>query len=168
LRALTKDDYPRLVEFSNDLEVELAGGGDPPRPSTLESLSAIYDQLAKDKENVRFAIEVGGVFIGDMGLFHVNRVTGTAELGIGIGDKDYWGKGYGRDAIRLLVDYGFRLLNLRRIWLEVHGGNERGLRCYRAVGFVEEGRQREHNWVGGQYQDNVLMGLMRSDWNQAG
>ena len=54
--------------------------------------------------------------------------------------------------------------NLRKLWLEVHGSNERAIRSYRAVGFVEEGRQREQVWSGGRYEDTVLMGLFRSDF----
>jgi RimJ/RimL family protein N-acetyltransferase len=168
LRALTKDDYPRLLGFKNDVEVELLGGGRPPRPVTLEVMTEFFDEQAKDKENFGFAIEANGTFIGDIGLFNVNRVNGTAEAGIGIGDREYWSKGYGREAMRLIVEYGFTIQNLHKIWLETHGTNVRAIKCYLAVGFVEEGRQREHVWSGGEYVDLVLMGLMRSDWNPAG
>jgi RimJ/RimL family protein N-acetyltransferase len=164
LRPLTPEDYPRLVEFKNDVEVELLGGGRPPRPTTLAVATEFFNELAKDKENFGFAIEADGLFIGDIGLFNVNRVNRTAEAGIGIGDRDYWGKGYGREAMSLIVDYGFTMQNLRKIWLETHGTNERAIRSYQAVGFVEEGRQREHVWSGGQYLDIVLMGLFRDDW----
>lgn len=64
----------------------------------------------------------------------------------------------------LLVDYGFRMQNLRKIWLTTHGGNERAIRSYLAVGFVEEGRQREQVWSGGRYEDLVAMGLFRADF----
>jgi RimJ/RimL family protein N-acetyltransferase len=164
LRALTPEDYPRLNEFKNDVEVELLGGGDPPHPVSLARTTEFFDELAKKRDELGFAIEADGVFIGDCGLFHINRVAGTAEVGIGIGDRSYWGKGYGREAMALLVDYGFRLQNLRKIWLETHASNERAIRSYRAVGFVEEGRQREHVWANGNYDDIVLMGLFRADF----
>lgn len=164
LRALAESDLGRLTEFKNDVEFELLGGGDPPRPRTRAVVQQFFEELAKDKESPTFAIEAGGVFIGDCGLHNVNRRDGTAEVGIGIGDRAYWGRGYGREALALLVDYGFRMQNLRKLWLEVHGGNERAIRAYRAVGFVEEGRQREQVWSGGRYEDTVLMGLFRSDW----
>ncbi|MDQ2836852.1 MAG: GNAT family N-acetyltransferase [Actinomycetota bacterium] len=163
LRALTPADYPRLTEFKNDVEVELLGGGDPPRPRSLAVVTDFFDELAKKKDELTFAIEVAGVFIGDCGLFHLDQRSGTAEVGIGIGDHDYWGQGYGREAMSLLVDYGFRLHNLRKIWLETHASNERAIRSYRAVGFVEEGRQCEHVWSGGRYEDLVLMALFRPD-----
>jgi RimJ/RimL family protein N-acetyltransferase len=164
LRALTEADLPRLAQFKNDVEFELLGGGDPPRPRTLETVRQFFEEQAKDKESPTFAIEADGLFIGDCGLHNVNRRDGTAEVGIGIGDREYWGRGYGREALTLLVDYGFRMQNLRKLWLEVHGSNSRAIRSYRAVGFVEEGRQREQTWSGGRYEDTVLMGLFRSDF----
>ena len=164
LRAMLPEDYPRLTEFKNDIEFELLGGGDPPRPRTLAAVTEFFDNLAKDRSSVNFAIEVDGVFIGDCGLSHFDQRAGTAELGIGIGDRDYLGKGYGREAVALLVDYGFRLWNVRKIWLETLADNERAIRSYQAVGFVPEGRQRAHVWSGGRYVDVVLMGLFAADF----
>ncbi len=168
LRALTEADLPRLTEFKNDVEFELLGGGDPPRPRTFELVREFFTEQAKDKDSPTFAIEADGQFIGDCGLFNADRRSGTAEVGIGIGDRDYRGRGYGREALGLLVEYGFRLQNFRKLWLEVHGSNERAIRSYRAVGFVEEGRQREQTWSGGRYEDVVLMALFRSDFDATG
>ncbi|MDQ1720903.1 MAG: hypothetical protein QOI26_637 [Pseudonocardiales bacterium] len=165
LRALTEADLPRLTEFKNDVEFELLGGGDPPRPRTLELVREFFAEQAKDKDSPNFAIEADGVFIGDCGLFNADRRSGTAEVGIGIGDRAYQGRGYGREALRLLVDYGFRMQNFRKLWLNVHGSNERAIRSYRAVGFVEEGRMREQAWSGDRYEDVVLMALFRSDFH---
>jgi RimJ/RimL family protein N-acetyltransferase len=164
LRALTPADYPRLNEFKNDIEVELLGGGSAPHPVTLERTTEFFDERAKKGEGTDFAIEADGVFIGDCGLFEFDRVAATAEVGIGIGDRAYWGRGYGREAMTLLVEYGFRIQNLRKIWLTTHGSNERAIRSYRSVGFVEEGRQRDQVWSGGRYDDVVAMGLFRSDF----
>jgi len=164
LRALTEADLPRLTEFKNDVEFELLGGGDPPRPRTFELVRDFFAEQAKDKDSQTFAIEADGRFIGDCGLFNADRRGGTAEVGIGIGDREYWGRGYGREALQLLVDYGFRLQNFRKLWLSVHGSNERAIRSYRAVGFTEEGRLREQVWSGGRYEDIVVMSLFRSDF----
>jgi RimJ/RimL family protein N-acetyltransferase len=164
LRALTEADVPRLTEFQNDVEFELLGGGDPPRPRPLSLVQEYFQERAKDKDSQNFAIEADGLFIGTCGLFNADLRSGTAEVGIGIGDRAYWGRGYGREALTLLIDYGFRMQNFRKLCLEVHGSNERAIRSYRAVGFVEEGRQREQVWSGGRYEDTVLMGLFRSDF----
>jgi RimJ/RimL family protein N-acetyltransferase len=87
-------------------------------------------------------------------------------LGITIGDKNYWGQGYGREAVSLLLGYAFRLRNMRRVYLSVNGTNERAIRAYRACGFVEEGRLRQHVWSNGQYIDLVYMGALREEWEK--
>src|SRR5215217_4673914 len=77
-------------------------------------------------------------------FFHIDLAARHCELGITIGDKECWGRGYGREAVKLLLDYVFRVRNLRRVWLEVNAANERAIRAYIACGFVEEGRMREY------------------------
>ena len=99
--------------------------------------------------------------IGQCALFNLHPVAHRMELGITIGDQAYWGKGYGREAVQLLVDYGFRHHNLHRIYLEVHARNERAIRAYRSCGFAEEGRLRQHVWSDGSYDDLVIMGVLR-------
>jgi RimJ/RimL family protein N-acetyltransferase len=167
LRALHRDDLPMLWAYNNDLAVELAGGGDPPMPQRFEHLVADFDQaVAKGgRDDAMFAIESDGLFIGTCGLFGAEETARTVELGIGIGHKASWGKGYGREAVGLLLEYAFRYRNYRRVWLRVIGNNERGLRAYRACGFVEEGRQREHVYSDGGYHDQVLMGILRTEWD---
>ena len=166
LRALHRDDLPLVWAFNNDLAVELAGGGDPPMPQRFEQVVADYDRAAAvgGRDNGMFAIEADGRYIGSCGLFGADSTAQTVELGIGIGDKAYWGKGYGREAIQLLLDYAFRYRNYRRVWLRVNASNERGLRAYRACGFIEEGRQRDHVYSDGRYVDLVLMGILRTEW----
>jgi RimJ/RimL family protein N-acetyltransferase len=165
LRAITPADYPRLLEFVQEVEFELQSSARPPAPITLAAFTEFFDGVIRDEDRIRFAIQADGIVIGDCGLKHLNRIDGTAELGIGIGDRAYHGRGFGRETMTLLVDYAFRLANFRRIWLEVLADNERAIRCYGAVGFVVEGRQREHAWSDGRYVDVVQMGLLRSEWN---
>jgi RimJ/RimL family protein N-acetyltransferase len=169
LRAIERDDLALLWAYNNDLEVELASGGDPPMPQSLARLQAEFDANAAKggRDGATFGIEVGGKLIGSCGLFGYSETDGHAELGIGIGDKTYWNQGYGREAVRLLLDYAFRLRNWRRVWLRVWGHNERAIRSYRAVGFVEEGRLRDHVWSAGRYYDLVLMGILRDEWQAA-
>ncbi len=169
LRAMTREDLPLLWQYNNDLAVELAGGGDPPMPQSLERLQAEFDANAAKggRDGAGFAIEADGKFIGHCGLFNFDETAHTCELGIGIGDKAYWGRGYGREAITLLLDYAFRLRNFRRVWLRVNASNERGQRAYRACGFVEEGRLRAHVWNDGAYVDLVVMGVLRDEWHNA-
>jgi RimJ/RimL family protein N-acetyltransferase len=168
LRGITREDLPRLWAFNNDLAVELAGGGDPPLPQSLARLQAEFDQQAAKggRDEPCFAIEVEGKCIGACCLFNPNATNQTCEVGIAIGDKDYWGRGFGREALRLLVTHAFRYLNYRKVWLRVHAANTRAIRAYRACGFVEEGRQRAQVWSNGAYDDLLLMGLLRQEWSE--
>ncbi len=173
LRAREREDLPRLHQFFNDMEVELLGGSPSPRPSSLASLQAEFDEDNKpDKRRDRlladFVIEADGKCIGTCGLWRYRPASGVCELGIGIGDREYWGRGYGREAIGLLLDYAFRIHNVRRVCLNTSSANERALRCYRACGFVEEGRLRQHEWIGGQYVDEVQMGILRDEYEAKG
>lgn len=166
LRSIQRDDLPRQLAFNNDVEVELAGGGDPPTPQSLERLQAEYDKQAEagGRDGPSFAIEADGQFIGQCALFRFDAIARTSEIGITIGDKAYWGRGYGREAIRLLVDHGFTQRNLRKIWLHVHAGNLRAQRAYLACGFEQEGRLRAHVWSDGGYDDLLVMGLLVDTW----
>jgi RimJ/RimL family protein N-acetyltransferase len=168
LRAVEKEDQEILRRFWNDLEVELAGGGDPPLPVSLERLRAMFEREEREgaRDKTDFMIEADGSSIGHCGLFHADVAARHCELGIAIGEKDFWGRGYGREAVGLLLDYAFRIRNFRRVWLKVHAANERAIRCYKACGFVEEGRMREHVWLAGRYVDTVIMGVMREEWQE--
>lgn len=169
LRGITREDLPRLWQSNNDLAVELAGGGDPPMPQAIERLIADFEREAAKggRDGATFAMEVDGICIGFCGLTNLNETNRTCELGIGIGDPANWGYGYGREAVRLLLDYAFRLRNFRRVWLLVHADNERAIRAYQACGFVEEGRLREHVWSDGRHVDAVTMGVLRDEWSPA-
>lgn len=165
LRAITRQDLERLHQFNNDLEVEIAGGGEPPMPQSLARLQAEFDGKVSQggRDGTEFAIEADNKFIGHCALFQFDNVGRTCALGITIGDKDYWGRGYGRDAISVLLDYAFRVHNVRRVFLAVNGNNERAMRAYRACGFVEEGRLRAQMWNDGAYVDLVYMGIFKEE-----
>lgn len=110
-----------------------------------------------------FVIVADGECIGNCGLYVIDTTNRTCELGISIGDKGYWGKGYRGEAVRVLLDYAFRLRNFRRVWLEVHAENERAIKCYGSCGFSEEGRLREHVWLDGLYAGAVMVGILRGE-----
>src|SRR5690348_7614639 len=103
LRAMKREDLPRLCEMNNDVEVELVSGGDPPKPQTLEHLQAEYDQRASKggRDEGIFAIEADGKLIGQAGVVSFHETFRHCELGIIIGDKEYWGRGYGREVVNL-------------------------------------------------------------------
>jgi RimJ/RimL family protein N-acetyltransferase len=163
LRALERDDLKRLHELEQDVELMLLGDGDW-QPTPLAAFEKRFEKHLDDDERNGFAIEVDGKMIGGIGLHHVNRRDGTAQFGIGIYDREYLGNGYGRDAVRVLLRWAFRVQNYRRIWLDTLATNERAIRSYRACGFREEGRLRAHFFHDGEYVDAVIMGMLRDEW----
>lgn len=102
-----------------------------------------------------------------IGLVELNSwdwSSGTAWVGIGLGDRDYWGRGYGTDAMRILLRYAFMELNLHRITLNVFEYNQRGIRSYEKAGFKHEGRERKWLNKDGQRWDIIFMGILRKEW----
>ena len=85
-------------------------------------------------------------------------------MGIHIGERDFWGKGYGTDALRVLLHYGFDELNLQRVSLSVLEGNARAMRSYEKCGFRLEGRERQAWAYDGRRWDEIYMGLLREEW----
>jgi RimJ/RimL family protein N-acetyltransferase len=84
-------------------------------------------------------------------------------LGIGLG-REYIGRGYGTDAMRIIVGYGFREMGLHRIELSVAPFNMAGIRAYEKAGFTEEGRRRELVWHDGRWYDEVMMSVLDHEW----
>jgi diamine N-acetyltransferase len=165
LRPVEREDLKRLHELRNDVDLVILAYGDW-QPRSLAETEKSFDKHLEQEQEERcwFAIEADGKMIGDTGLHGLDRRHGVAELGIGIYDRDYLGKGYGRDAIQLVLEWAFDVQNWRRIWLTTIAPNERAIRSYLACGFVEEGRLRQHDFHHGEYVDMVCMGLLRSEW----
>ena len=165
LRAMERDDLKRLHELSGNLDLVLLSDV-AWNPAPLAAWEKEFDKHLEDQDPADFVIEVEGKVIGETGLHRWrNRRAGVASLGIAIHDPDYIGKGYGREALELLLDWSFRIQNYRRIWLDTLATNERAIRCYTACGFREEGRLRQHEYVDGEYVDIVAMGILREEWD---
>ncbi|HEX6288093.1 MAG TPA: GNAT family protein [Herpetosiphonaceae bacterium] len=163
LRAVERDDLKTLHALERDLDLVLLADGNW-QPIPLATIEKDFDKHVENEDRSWFVIEVDGKVIGSVGLHHRDRRIGASAFGIAIYERDYLGKGYGRDAIDVLLRWAFLVQNFRRIWLETWSVNERAIRCYRAVGFVEEGRLREQAYFNGSYYDVVLMGMLRSEW----
>jgi RimJ/RimL family protein N-acetyltransferase len=114
------------------------------------------------------AIELDGARnIGMVDYRDVDDISRSATIGITIGEKSEWGQGHGSTAVRLLVGYLFGPRNLRRVQLDTWSGNPRAIRAFEKVGFREEGRRREAVRAPDGYYDEVIMGLLRSEWDGA-
>lgn len=106
--------------------------------------------------------------IGVIGLEGINWLDRDAEVGIIVGEPDFWGKGYGSDAMLTVLDVGFHWYNLHRIFLHVVADNLRGIRSYEKCGFKHEGRKREAVFIDGQYRDLLLMSMLDKEFKKEG
>jgi RimJ/RimL family protein N-acetyltransferase len=130
-----------------------------------EAMSREWIRKLDFRTIIGFAIVTrdGDAYIGNCDLRDVNPVDRNAGLGIVIGRKTEWGRGFGTEAVALLCRYAFDGLNLHKVHLSCYATNERGLRLYARLGFVEEGRRREQMFVEGRWVDEVLFGLLRGE-----
>ena len=137
-------------------------------PSEAAAKDRIAKRSANEEDDLGFAIEtlddppvlVGRIWLSAAG---VRRKDRWATSGIALG-REYIGRGYGTDAMRVIVDYGFREMGLHRIQLGVALFNTAGIRAYQKAGFVEEGRCRESVLHDGRWYDEVLMSILDHEW----
>lgn len=169
LRELRDQDLPRLTAWWNDPQAgALQTVVVHPQPES--SIVEKYREWStnKDFSGAGFSIVriEDDALVGHITLFGAKVPTRAATLAISVG-PDYWSHGLGTDALRVMVRYGFEELGLNRIGLGVWAFNDRAIAAYRKVGFVEEGRRRQMTFHAGEFHDEVLMGLLRSEWEAA-
>jgi RimJ/RimL family protein N-acetyltransferase len=167
LRATERDDVKRFCAWVNDPDVTRYLSLYLPMSSVDEE--NWFDSMTRRDQNEKtLVIEVrdgdGWKVIGNCGVFGIEIVNRIGELGIMIGEKDEWNKGYGTETMVLLLRHGFDTLNLNRVFLRVYAENLRAKRSYEKAGFVEEGRLRESVYKHGKYDDVIIMSVLRSEW----
>ena len=161
LRAVEPADAERAFKWINDREVTQTLMARYPYSMAFEREWAEGASKENSFSEVRFAIETkDGVHIGITGLHRGRPEDRTCELGIMIGEKDYWSKGYGTDAMMTVLRFAFDQMNLHKVSLGVFEFNYRGQAVYRKCGFVEEGRRREEYYQDGRYWDVILMSVL--------
>ncbi len=161
LSPIRSGDSETLFRWINDRDLVLFNAGF--RPVHAAQHAAWMKAAAARPDAAIFAIRLkrGDRLIGVCQLHSISAVHRNAELQIRIGDAASRGQGYGVEAVRLLVDFGFRDLNLHRIWLRVFGTNTRAIRTYLAAGFAREGVMRDAAFIDGRFVDVVVMGRLR-------
>jgi RimJ/RimL family protein N-acetyltransferase len=167
LRAITREDLPLFVEWLNDPEV--THGLMHFLPMSIEDEVDWYEGMRKQPQAERplmidILTEEGWEPIGDCGLFGIDWRIRQAEFGIVVGAKQHWDKGYGTEAIKLILQHGFNTLNLNRIALRVYENNPRAIRSYEKAGLQTEGRLRQGHFDNGEYVDVILMSILREEW----
>lgn len=170
LRGVRDEDLPHLARWEMDLATIATLTSWVVPPSEAAARERIGKWVANDKDDVGFAIETVAdppVLVGSIHLLGARPKDRCATLGIALA-REHVGCGYGTDATRVIVDYGFREMGLHRIQLAVAPFNRAGIRAYEKAGFVEEGRHRDAVWHDGRWYDEVLMSLLDHEWTARG
>jgi RimJ/RimL family protein N-acetyltransferase len=168
LRALEPGDAERAYRWVNDREVTQYLSLRYPLSMPFERDWAEAASKPNSYANVQLAIEIAATdeHIGNCGLHGGESLHRVSELGVMIGAKEHWGHGYGFDALRTLVVFGFRDLNLRRIYLQVAAPHVKAIALYERLGFEHEGRFPSAYRARGYYFDILQMAISRARFDE--
>ncbi|CEO26533.1 GNAT family N-acetyltransferase [Paraclostridium sordellii] len=158
LRPIIKEDLTLINKWRNDYEVfKYLGGGY--MPISIDQQSKWMDGMIDNTgNNKRFSIlNEDKKFIGVIGLYNINWIHRTSEFGIYIGEKNQWGKGYAKESMNLILEFGFKVLNLRKVKLDVVVDNIAAIKMYKNLGFREVGIYKEERFIDNEYKDVLMM-----------
>ncbi len=166
LRSLEISDDECLWRWFADREVVRYSLSRWQFPSSRHETRQWLERTLHDKNTLTLGIveQINHTLIGIAGISSMSLINHSGEYFILIGDKTVWSRGYGTEATRLVVAYGFRSLNLYRIALTVSQGNTGGIKAYQRAGFVHEGVMRAACYRDGAYHDKVMMSILRPEW----
>jgi RimJ/RimL family protein N-acetyltransferase len=166
LRGFELSDIDEIMKHWNDLELRqfLAHINPDSKEDEIEWIKSTWKLRSEKKEYV-FAIELNSKkqLIGSTALHKIDWINRSAEFGIAIYRK-FWSKGYGTEAIKLILDYAFNWLNLNHISLRVKSFNDRAIKTYKKVGFKEIGKFRQSTFRNGKYHDDIIMDILASEF----
>jgi RimJ/RimL family protein N-acetyltransferase len=167
LRAPEREDIPIFLKWVNDPDV--CEHLQHYTAMNLEQEEAWYEAMIKGpRTEMPLVIEVREgeewLPIGNIAFLGIHLVNRDSEIGIMIGEKAYWNKGYGTEAMQRMLQYGFEELNLHRIYLQVYEGNDRGKQAYKKAGFIHEGTMRQVRYHRGRYWDVDIMSILKNEW----
>jgi RimJ/RimL family protein N-acetyltransferase len=166
LRPVEAEDVELIHRWHQDIALRRLDG-DPPR--SLTGRQKRFEDARPDEGNQFFRFMIclleDGRPIGRVDLFEIDRINGSAALGIEIGEREMWGDGFGTDAVNAILDFGFGELRLERIWLGTAANNVRAQRSYAKSGFVEEARLRNAFVERGGMIDEIRMSILRDEWH---
>jgi RimJ/RimL family protein N-acetyltransferase len=162
LSPIDVKDAEKFTEWLNDLEITI---------SLILYSSVINVDNEKNilenlsKEHIYSIIDMEtNELIGNCGFADIDQLNQTAEIGIFIGKKDLWGKGYGTEALSLLIDYGFKALNMHNIFLRTYSFNKRAIKCYEKTGFKIIGKRREALKRNMERHDLIMMDILANEF----
>ena len=162
LRELRESDLAYTHKWVNQRELKLLTGAYHP-VSEVET-QRWYERISLELEQNAYTFIIETIadndVIGICSLANIDWIARKAELRIKIGEEAHWGQGAGGETIRLLVDFGFKDLNLHRIYLYVFSNNQRAVQTFEKCGFVGEGHLRDDAFLDGKYVDSLVMGVI--------
>ena len=164
LSPVSHDDADSFIKWINeDKTLAVNFGQYPLIVSSISDLNWIYEP---PKNMHRFAIVLhdNDTLIGSISLHNIDHLNRNAYIGVFIGGEENRGKGCGAEAIRLILEYGFKTMNLHSINLTVHADNYAGIKCYEKVGFRVVGRLPEVLFINGKYVDKIYMSILESEF----
>jgi len=166
LRPIEKGDIKYIRIWGNDPEIMSLTG--EVRPMSQTDAEEFLKNVQNDKERVWFimVLKENDQVIGEAGLLRMFKAWRTTDLSIIIGEKEVWGKGYGTEAIILLLDYAFQTLKFHRVAIGVVGFNERAIRFYEKVGFKKEGIQRDGYYHNSTFHDFIMMSILEDEFRK--
>lgn len=164
LASPIEDDQTLFASWTQDDDYMRMLDDDPVRPQSPANFASFAE--ATDDNNFYFHLRAlaEDTVIGFVVLFNIKWSNQSAEMAIGIGDKSYHGKGYGQDALKLILNYAFNELNLHRVSLTVMDYNTPAIKAYERVGFVQEGIHRQAVQRQGKRYDLLLYGILRDEF----
>ena len=166
LSPFGKDDGQHFAKWMSDLKISDNLGNTAKIYNYTNENEWVQDALKTGKHQFSIVLLKSDEIIGNCTFNAVNQLDRNGEIGIFIGEEKHRGKGYGSEALRLLLDYGFNYMNLHNITLNVFAYNEQGINCYKNVGFKEIGRRREAKFLNGRYHDIIAMDILSTEFNQ--
>lgn len=168
LRGYEKSDLDAVMKWVHDEEVTRFISAVVFPASSIEEERFIETVASgKDPSNKEFVIETLSKrkYIGGIGLHNINWLSRNARLGIVIGDKQYWGRGFGTDAVQVLLRLAFEKMGLHRVELVVFTFNERAIACYEKCGFRREGVLRDYEFKLGAFRDALMMSILAGEYS---
>lgn len=160
LRLHAEKDIPFRVKWFNNPTVKRFVDDASTKKATIKSEREWFKRYRKNPTKKFFTIIESGKPIGIVGLTKIDKANRNAEVFIMIGEDSARGKGYGTQAVRQLIDFGFGKLKLHRIFLYVYADNKAAIGCYKAAGFRKEGILRDRALFGKRYRDEVIMSIL--------
>jgi RimJ/RimL family protein N-acetyltransferase len=163
LRPFSKEDVPTITRWINDPEVREFVAATFPQTEKQEE--EWVGKIGSNNSDIVLVIETkDGKPIGLMGMHKINWVYRTTTTGAIIGEKDYWGKGYGTDAKMQVLNYCFNTLNIHKVCSSVIAYNERSLKYSLHCGYKIEGCRRKQIFKNGEYWDEIDLGIFKEEW----